>query len=494
MGDNSPEPTKTDRTTLVTGGKVHLMDGVSSPQEAIVVHNGRVLASGTEADMVVLAGKNADRINVRGATVMPGLVDTHPHVLHFTARLRASVDITDAKDHADIVARIRARAAVTPRGEWIITTPVGEPHFFIRRSYRDLAERRLPDRYILDQATSDHPVFIQAWGPTTPNVCVFNSKGLQTIGMNDLLPDRVCDVFFEKDDDGKLTGVIRGAVANYYNIDPYWTQIQSKLPGPAGWELHESTIFGISEINRQGVTTIYEPHNITPGHVEAYIRLRKENALTARVMLALEAEGYAYPPHWSYSTEQFEERLELGRRMLDRDDELLRITGVTFSPATPCGSGMVRMHEPYRGPFGENTRGVTFLSREKQRRFICFCAEHSIRGNFCTYGYRDHDDISGRPRIRNRNERTEAASLADPARFGDHAAAGGTLRRARLHPDDFDGLLLGQGRSLGRAHRQARLARPGSAQAIAAGRADRGRRLGLGAEKSLGADAARGNP
>jgi predicted amidohydrolase YtcJ len=230
-------------------------------------------------------------------------------------------------------------------------------------------------------------VFIQAWGPTTPNVCVFNSKGLQTIGMNDFLPDRVCDVFFEKDDQGKLTGVIRGAVANYYNIDPYWTQIQSKLPGPAGWELHHSTMSGISEINRQGVTAIYEPHNMTPGHVDAYIRLRKENALTARVMLALETEGYGY------SMEQFEERIELGRQMIDLEDEFLRITGITFSPATPCGSGMVRMHEPYRGPFGENTRGVTFLSREKQRRFICFCAEHSIRGNFCTYGYRDHDDI-----------------------------------------------------------------------------------------------------
>lgn len=131
----------------------------------------------------------------------------------------------------------------------------------------------------------------------------------------------------------------------------------------------------------------------TPGHIEAYIRLRAVNALTTRVMLALEAEGYAYPPHWPYSLEQFEERLDFGRRMLDLDDEFLRITGITFSPATPCGSGMARMHDPYRGPFGESTRGVTFLSREKQRRFICFCAEHAIRGNFCTYGYRDHDDI-----------------------------------------------------------------------------------------------------
>lgn len=379
--------------TLVTGGRVLVMDGITKPCEALVIEDGRVSAVGSESDMRGLVGTSARTIDVGGATVMPGLVDTHPHVLHFTARLRASVDITDAVDHADILRRIRAKAARTPPGEWIVTTPVGEPHFFIRRSYRDLPERRLPDRHILDQATTDHPVFIQAWGPTTPNICAFNSKGLETIGVNDFLPDRIADVWAVKDDDGKLTGIFHGSVANYYNIDPYWTQILSKLPSPASWELHDSTISGIAEINRQGVTAIYEPHNMTPGHVDAYIKLRKENALTARVVLALEAEGYAYPPHWPYSMEKFQERLELGLSLLRKDDDFLRITGVTFSPATPCGSGMVRMHDPYRGPFGSLTRGVTFLSREKQRSFICFCAEHSIRANFCTYGYRDHDEI-----------------------------------------------------------------------------------------------------
>ena len=380
-------------TMLIRGGRVLVMDGASKPCEALVIEEGRVRGVGSEADMRVLAGGKARIVDVRGATVMPGLVDTHPHVLHFTARLRASVDLTDAVDHADIVARIKAKAATTPRGEWIMTTPVGEPHFFIRRSYRDLPERRLPDRYLLDQATTDHPVFIQAWGPTTPNICVFNSRGLEVIGMNDFLPDRVSDVWPEKDDEGRLTGVFRGAVANYYNIDPYWTQILSKLPSPANWELHNSTISGIAEINRQGVTAIYEPHNMSPGHVDAYIRLRRENALTARVVLALEAEGYAYPPHWPYPMEKFRERLELGKSLIRNDDDFLRITGITFSPATPCGSGMVRMHEPYRAPFGGMTRGVTFLSREKQREFICFCAEHSVRANFCTYGYRDHDEI-----------------------------------------------------------------------------------------------------
>ena len=395
-------------STLFIGGRVHAMDG-SPPHDALVIRDGRVVASGPENEMRRLGGTGARVIDVDGATVMPGLVDTHPHVLHFSARLRAAVDLGDARDHDDIVARIAAKAERTPPGEWIITTPVGEPHFFIRRSYRDLAEGRLPDRHVLDRAAPGHPVQIAAWGPTTPNVCAFNTLGLRMLGLNDLAPDRVADVWIEKDEHGSLTGRLHGAVSNYYNIDPYWTQIQLKLPGPETWELHDSTIAGMAEINRQGVTTIYEPHNMAAAHVQTYARLREENALTTRVMTTLEAEGYAYVPYWPDSLDEFLESLELGRSMIANDDDMYRMNGVTFSPATPCGPGMVRMHEPYHGPFGEITTGVTFLSREKQRAFIDFCGRHGIRANFCTYGYRDHDEIlddleavAGRYRIRER--------------------------------------------------------------------------------------------
>jgi hypothetical protein len=59
-------------------------------------------------------------------------------------------------------------------------------------------------------------------------------------GVNDHLPDRVSDVWIEKDERGMLTGIFHGAVNNYYNIDPYWTQILTKLPSPASWELHDN--------------------------------------------------------------------------------------------------------------------------------------------------------------------------------------------------------------------------------------------------------------
>jgi hypothetical protein len=369
------------------------MEGAAPAQEAVLVKDGRIAAVGTRNDMRAAAGRDARIVDVAGAAIMPGLIDTHPHLLHFAAREHSLVKLFDAKNHADIVERIRAKAKTTPKGQWILCSPVGEPHYFIRRSYRDLPERRLPDRHVLDRATTDHPVHIQAWAPTTPNVCSFNSAGLAAVGISSFIPDKVCDVVIEKDDSGELTGLMRGAVNNYYCFDPFWTQILLKMPGPATWDLHDSTIGAMADYNHQGVTTVYEGHNMRADHVRAYKRLRDENALTLRVMSAMDAETYAYPPFRPASLEAFRANLETGLAMLETQDPLFRMTGMSFSPGAPMGPGTIRMFDPYRGPFGHETRGITFLSFEKQRIFIEFCAERGLRGNFVVAGYRDTDDV-----------------------------------------------------------------------------------------------------
>ena len=71
-----------------------------------------------------------------------------------------------------------------------MATPVGEAHYFIRRSWRDLREGRLPTREVLDRASAEHPVIIQAWAPTTPNVLALNSLGLERLGITPGFPSR----------------------------------------------------------------------------------------------------------------------------------------------------------------------------------------------------------------------------------------------------------------------------------------------------------------
>ncbi len=379
--------------TVIVNARVRDCRGDMGLHEALAFAGGRILGLGSAAAMRGLAGRGAQEIDLRGATLMPGLIDTHPHMLHFAARSGLLVDLSDAKDHDDIVARIAARAAVTPKGQWIITTPVGEPFYFIRRSWRDLAEGKFPDRRVLDRATAEHPVFLSAYGPVTPNVCAFNSLGLRSVGITSFIPDRVCRVEIDKDGEGRPTGILRGPVNNYYTFDPFWTQILLKLPAAVGVDLEATTTKAMALYNRLGVTTAYEGHNMVLPHIDAYRRLRAKQAMSVRVAAALEIEPTAFPPFEPLTMQQFRANLDLARSLTSLDDDLLRIEGATLATGGPCWPGFLRMHEEYRDPWGEPTRGLTFVSLEKQDAFIRYCADHGMRANYLAGGHRDHDDF-----------------------------------------------------------------------------------------------------
>lgn len=377
---------------LIHGGPIRSMDELGSMPEALLVADGRIMKHGSVRELEVHLGSNGLKIDTKGATVIPGLIDTHPHLLHFAARSESFVDLSDAVDHDDIVRRIAAKAAMTPAGQWIMATPVGEPFYFIRRSYRDLRERVLPNCDVLDRATDRHPVFIQAWTPRTPNVCAFNSLALKALALTDHIPDRVADVWIDKDEDGRLTGLLYGSVNTMYCFDPFWTQVYSKIPQPSINPLR-TTKTAMAEYNRLGVTTVYEAHNMSAEHIGVYRALRESRELTVRVMAAMEVELYAAPPYQPKTMEQFREALGTARSLQIQGDDYLCVRGVTLSDTAPCWTGYMRSFEPYRDPYGNPTKGVRFISPDKKRAFVRYCIEHHMRANFCSGAPGDHEEL-----------------------------------------------------------------------------------------------------
>ena len=372
-----------------------MLDAQPSPTDAtaLVVRDGRIVACGSDADMRSMAGAAADVVDLQGATVLPGLVDTHPHLFHFSVLEYPLVKLWDATSHDDIVARIRERAAATPPGEWIMATPIGEPHYFIRRSWRDLAEHVLPDRRVLDRAAPNHPVWLQAWGPTTPNICVFNSAGLAALGINASTPSRQSNVWIEKDAQGDPTGRLSGPVNTYYTGDPYMDELLGRLPLLKPEIAVPATLEGIANYHRLGVTTIYEGHVMDATSIGLFQALRQSDQLRMRVLTSLEAENYSMPWQRPLSDERFAANLQLAGEMTSLHDDRLRHNGVTLSRGGPFNPGFLRMNQPYIGPYGELTRGREFVPQRREHVALEYCAAHDVRLNFIGGGYADHDEF-----------------------------------------------------------------------------------------------------
>jgi predicted amidohydrolase YtcJ len=65
--------------TVVTNGKILTVDAAFSVVEALAINDSRIVARGTSAEVARYAGPNTKIIDVKGATVIPGLIDNHFH-------------------------------------------------------------------------------------------------------------------------------------------------------------------------------------------------------------------------------------------------------------------------------------------------------------------------------------------------------------------------------------------------------------------------------
>jgi len=378
-------------TLVLANARVITCDDHDTVAEAVAVRGGRVLAVGGSETVRAQAGTEASTVDLGGSTVIPGLIDTHPHLMHFGALAEPLVDLSGATSHHDIAARIAQRARQTPPGEWIMTTPVGEPHYFIRRSWRDLPEGDLPDRAALDRATPDHPVFIQAWAPVVPNVCALNTLALHKLGITRASPDRLDNVWIEKDSAGEPTGRLWGSVTNYYCDSPFMTDLLRRPPLLQLDALISGTERAMRAANATGVTTVYEAHLMTFSLIELYRWLRSQDRLTVRVLCCPEAEPVGVPWTDPLQPAGYRERLQRAAELVDRSDDLLRVDGVTVSPYGPCWPGFTLMRDPYRDPYGQPTRGRTMVTPEKVEQAIRFCHDQRVRLNIVASGLAELD-------------------------------------------------------------------------------------------------------
>jgi len=67
--------------TILVNGKIVTLDGASSVAQAIAIRDGKILATGSDADIRKRADSRTHIVDVGGRTVIPGLMDSHIHAL-----------------------------------------------------------------------------------------------------------------------------------------------------------------------------------------------------------------------------------------------------------------------------------------------------------------------------------------------------------------------------------------------------------------------------
>ncbi len=118
---------------------------------AVAIRDGKIVYVGRDKGALALRGKRTRVIDLNGATVIPGLVDSHTHFVELGAKLE-SVDLTNISTEAQAVALVAERAKSVPKGEWIFGAGWDEGAW----------ANRYPDKQQLSAAVPDHPVVLRS--------------------------------------------------------------------------------------------------------------------------------------------------------------------------------------------------------------------------------------------------------------------------------------------------------------------------------------------
>src|SRR5262245_27929683 len=179
--------------TVLLNGKIVRYD--MAPAEALAVTGDTIVAIGSTAEIRALAGSATRSIDLGGRTVIPGLIDSHIHAIRAGLTWQTEVHWIGVRSLAEALDRIRAKAAVTPKGSWLVVAGGWTP--------RQFKEDRRPTQAEIVAAAPDHHVYVQELYSRV----LLDPGGMAALAIDPALAARIT---IERDDSGKPTGWLSG--------------------------------------------------------------------------------------------------------------------------------------------------------------------------------------------------------------------------------------------------------------------------------------------
>lgn len=260
---------------ILRNGRITTLDSKTPEAQAISIKNGLVAAIGSTDEVMKSAGPSTKVIELGGRRVIPGLNDSHTHLirggLHFNMELRweGVPSVTDA------LRLLKEQADRTPAPQWVRV--VGGWSEF------QFAERRMPSLDEINQAAPDTPVFIlHLYGRA-----LLNKAALNAIGFDKSTPNPPGGVI-EKDANGNPTGLL---VAKPSALILYSTLARG--PALPIDDQINSTRHYMREMNRLGITSVIDAGGGGQNYPDDYNVIQKlhdSGELTVRIAYNLFAQ------------------------------------------------------------------------------------------------------------------------------------------------------------------------------------------------------------
>jgi predicted amidohydrolase YtcJ len=432
-----PEATAPD--LLLTNARVYTMDwpdpapdgrlDAAAPHEgdwrpdaeAVAITGGDISFVGETRAALALRGPDTRVVDLGGATLLPGLVDTHSHVYQLGLSM-SRVSLYDVETEAEAVEKIAERARQVPVGQWIVGQGWDEGEW----------ADRYPDKVLLSKAVPDHPVFMRSLHSFAGWV---NQAALDRVGITASTP---------VPEGGEIRLGADGEPSGLF-LNRAVPLIENAIPSPDEAQQRSLLLDALGQMADDGYVTVHDA-GLNSEEMLLLERLEAEGALPIRVYAMLSVRDEELARSWL-------------RRGPDDDAESFLVTrSVKAFYDAALGSRGARLLEDYsdrpghRGVSGANYGFNQVLTREMMLAGFQV-GIHAIgdAGNRETLDFIESvvSEQAGQAQARHRIEHAQVfdpADLGRPAQLGvilsmqpPHAVEDKEWAEQRLGPDRIRG-------------------------------------------------------
>ena len=293
---------------LLYNSRVHTMDPDNPTATALAIRGERIAALDDGDELRSALDRGAEAVNLRGSTVIPGLIDAHIHFAEYSLRLNR-VNIYELPTKQETLRRIATRARGAKPGEWI------RGGGWNRNLWED---GTFPHRWDLDRISPHVPVALSSKDGHSLWV---NTKAMELAGISAQTPNP-SGGNIRRDPSGEPTGILQeNAIDLVFHVIPY----------PTPEEMIAACKQGMANAHRVGLTSIHDCEGDQA--LGVFQELHRQGELTIRVLMHIPEEN-------------LDAAIALGLRD-GFGDEWLRVGGVKAFADGALGSRSAWMLTPY---------------------------------------------------------------------------------------------------------------------------------------------------
>ena len=253
---------------ILINGKFATLDRANPQADAVALTGGKFTAVGTRNDVMRLAGSSTEVIDLKGRRVIPGLIDSHMHIIRGGLNYNMELRWDGVRSLADAMRMLKAQVDRTPAPQWVRVVGGFTEHQF--------AEKRLPTIDELNAVAPDTPVFILH----LYDRAILNGAALRTVGYTKDTPNPPGGEIV-RDASGNPTGLLLAKP----NATILYATLAKGPKLPPEYQKNSTRHF-MREVNRLGVTGVIDAGGGFQNYPEDYDiieSLHREGLLTVRL-------------------------------------------------------------------------------------------------------------------------------------------------------------------------------------------------------------------